>query len=155
VSTSAPRSRAIAHAALSSSVLPIPAAPSTVTTAPSGSSSSAPIAASSSSRSSSPCATAAAGTAATSFRSEVYVRLRTHRKIGVLPRREAGQAARILRLVETTPRIHIELDLDLAAGPITGVVTTALGREAFTGWLELTAALERIRSGAPSQVAAT
>ena len=45
--------------------------------------------------------------------------------------------------------VHLELELDPAADPVQGWLVVAGGeREPFTGWIQLAAALERIRVGA-------
>ena len=54
--------------------------------------------------------------------------------------------------MKTYPLIHIEIELDPTPGPISGELVTAVGRERFAGWLELTAAVERART-APAKEA--
>ena len=45
--------------------------------------------------------------------------------------------------------VHLELELDAAADPVEGWLVVGGGeRESFTGWIQLAAALERIRVGA-------
>jgi hypothetical protein len=45
--------------------------------------------------------------------------------------------------------VHLELELDRAADPVEGWLVVDSGeREPFTGWIQLAAALERIRVGA-------
>ena len=44
--------------------------------------------------------------------------------------------------------VHLELELDPAADPVEGWLVVGSGdREQFTGWIQLAAALERIRVG--------
>ena len=45
--------------------------------------------------------------------------------------------------------LHVELDLEPGVEPITGWLTTTAGRRAFTGYLELLAALERLNVPRP------
>ena len=40
--------------------------------------------------------------------------------------------------------LHVELDLEPGVEPIRGWLTTTTGRRAFSGYLELLAALERL-----------
>jgi hypothetical protein len=51
--------------------------------------------------------------------------------------------------------VHLELELDPSADPVEGwLVVESGGREPFTGWIQLAAALERIRvGGAPPPAA--
>ena len=45
--------------------------------------------------------------------------------------------------------VHLELELDPSADPVEGWLVAGTGdREQFTGWIQLAAALERIRIGA-------
>jgi hypothetical protein len=46
--------------------------------------------------------------------------------------------------------VHLELELDASADPVEGWLVVRGGdRERFTGWIQLAAALERIRVGGP------
>ena len=50
--------------------------------------------------------------------------------------------------------VHLELELDPAADPVEGWLVVGGGeREPFTGWIQLAAALERIRVGGPPPTA--
>jgi hypothetical protein len=42
----------------------------------------------------------------------------------------------------TPDRLHVELDIDLAADPIAGVVSREGAPVSFVGWMQLTAALD-------------
>jgi hypothetical protein len=45
--------------------------------------------------------------------------------------------------------VHLELELDATADPVEGcLVMDGGGREPFVGWIQLAAALERLRVGA-------
>ena len=45
--------------------------------------------------------------------------------------------------------VHLELELDATADPVEGwLVMDGGAREAFVGWIQLAAALERLRVGA-------
>jgi hypothetical protein len=50
--------------------------------------------------------------------------------------------------------VHLELELDPSADPVEGWLVVESGeRESFTGWIQLAAALERIRVGGASPAA--
>ena len=49
--------------------------------------------------------------------------------------------------------LHVELDLEPGVEPIRGWVTTTSGRRAFSGYLELLAALERLNVPRPANEA--
>ena len=51
--------------------------------------------------------------------------------------------------------VHLELELDASADPVEGwLIVGGADREPFTGWIQLAAALERIRvGGAPPPAA--
>ena len=46
--------------------------------------------------------------------------------------------------------LHLELDLEPGAEPIAGWLTTPTGRRAFSGYLELLAALEQLKVPLPA-----
>jgi len=51
--------------------------------------------------------------------------------------------------MEETTVVHLELELDADADPVEGwLVRDGGAREAFVGWIQLAAALERTRVGA-------
>ena len=51
--------------------------------------------------------------------------------------------------------VHLELELDPSADPVQGWLVVGAGdREPFTGWIQLAAALERIRLGGAAPVPA-
>jgi hypothetical protein len=44
--------------------------------------------------------------------------------------------------------VHLEIEIDPIADPVEGWLVVGGGeREAFTGWIQLAAALERVRAG--------
>jgi hypothetical protein len=50
--------------------------------------------------------------------------------------------------------VHLELELDPSADPVEGWLVVECGeREPFTGWIQLAAALERIRVGSTPSAA--
>jgi hypothetical protein len=53
--------------------------------------------------------------------------------------------------MSTVATIHVDLEFDIAADPVEGRLSAAGGApEPFTGWIELAAALERLRVPAGS-----